>query len=167
MYALVEDGVIKRVNISLPISIGNTSIPKGAANLSEFGLYPMVGAAPQPYSVIYTEQTALENGLSEPVLSSATQVGDYDPRTHMVVGPTYSFDGAQVNLSYTIEMIPNHEAAFSVRGKRNALLAETDWWAGSDLTMTAEQTAYRQALRDITAHANFPYLEETDWPVKP
>jgi hypothetical protein len=26
---------------------------------------------------------------------------------------------------------------------------------------------YRQALRDITGHVNFPYLTEADWPVKP
>jgi len=33
--------------------------------------------------------------------------------------------------------------------------------------MTAEQTAYRQALRDITTHANWPDLGEADWPTKP
>ena len=37
-----------------------------------------------------------------------------------------------------------------VREKRNSLLAETDYLALSDQTMTAEMTAYRQALRDIT-----------------
>jgi hypothetical protein len=26
---------------------------------------------------------------------------------------------------------------------------------------------YRQALRDITDHVNFPYLADEDWPVKP
>jgi hypothetical protein len=26
---------------------------------------------------------------------------------------------------------------------------------------------YRQALRDITNHVNFPYLADEDWPVKP
>ena len=37
-----------------------------------------------------------------------------------------------------------------LRKERNKKLAETDWWASSDLTMTTEQTQYRQALRDIT-----------------
>ena len=55
----------------------------------------------------------------------------------------------------------------SNRNKRSMLLAETDWWALSDVTMTAEQTAYRQALRDITSHANWPHLDEADWPTKP
>ena len=48
---------------------------------------------------------------------------------------------------------------------RNDLLAETDWWATSDRTMTAEQTAYRQALRDITDQDGFP--TNITWPTKP
>tara|TARA_R110000803_G_scaffold205876_1_gene272802 strand:+ start:636 stop:881 length:246 start_codon:yes stop_codon:yes gene_type:complete len=51
------------------------------------------------------------------------------------------------------------------RAKRNDLLTETDWWATSDRTMTAEQTAYRQALRDITDQAGFP--TDITWPAKP
>ncbi len=52
-----------------------------------------------------------------------------------------------------------------LREERNRLLAETDWWANSDLTMTAEQTAYRQALRDITD--SYTSLEDVVWPTKP
>ena len=37
-----------------------------------------------------------------------------------------------------------------LRIERNAKLAETDWTANSDVTMSAEMTTYRQALRDIT-----------------
>jgi hypothetical protein len=51
--------------------------------------------------------------------------------------------------------------------RRNMLLDTTDWWAVADRTMTAEQTAYRQALRNITSHANWPHLDEADWPTKP
>lgn len=50
---------------------------------------------------------------------------------------------------------------------RHSRLQETDWWATSDRTMTPEQISYRQALRDITLHENWPDLEEADWPVKP
>ena len=53
------------------------------------------------------------------------------------------------------------------RTKRDGLLAGTDWMALSDVTMTADMTTYRQALRDITTHANWPNLDEADWPVKP
>ena len=54
-----------------------------------------------------------------------------------------------------------------MRAVRNMALAETDWWATADRTMTAAQTTYRQALRDITDHANWPNLSDSDWPTKP
>ncbi len=52
-----------------------------------------------------------------------------------------------------------------VREVRDRLIAQTDWWASSDLTMTSEQTAYRQALRDITD--NCTGLHDVTWPTKP
>lgn len=52
-----------------------------------------------------------------------------------------------------------------LRAERDRLIALTDWWAGSDLTMTAEQTAYRQALRDITE--TYSSLDTVVWPTKP
>ncbi len=52
-----------------------------------------------------------------------------------------------------------------IRRERDLLISQTDWWATSDRTMTAEQTAYRQALRDITDQAGFP--TDITWPTKP
>ena len=52
-----------------------------------------------------------------------------------------------------------------IRQERDHLIAATDWWATSDRTMTAEQTQYRQALRNITAQAGFP--TDITWPTKP
>ena len=52
-----------------------------------------------------------------------------------------------------------------LRAERDRLIAQTDWWASSDLTMTAEQTAYRQALRDITE--TYSSLDDVVWPTKP
>ena len=52
-----------------------------------------------------------------------------------------------------------------LRELRNGLLSETDWWANSDVTMTAEQTAYRQALRDLPANTTDP--ANPVWPTKP
>ena len=54
-----------------------------------------------------------------------------------------------------------------LREKRNSLLAETDWWASSDLTMTDAQRTYRQALRDITETYNSIESAEGNWPTKP
>ena len=56
-------------------------------------------------------------------------------------------------------------ASDQIRKERNILIAETDTWALSDRTMSAEQTAYRQALRDITAQSGFP--TDITWPTKP
>ena len=53
----------------------------------------------------------------------------------------------------------------ALRAERDRLIAATDWWASSDLTMTDAQTAYRQALRDITESATS--LDDVTWPTKP
>ena len=52
-----------------------------------------------------------------------------------------------------------------LREERDRLIALTDWWASSDLTMTDAQTAYRQALRDITDSATS--LDDVTWPTAP
>lgn len=52
-----------------------------------------------------------------------------------------------------------------LRLERNQRLAQTDWWASSDLTMTEAQTAYRQALRDITE--TYTSLDDVVWPEVP
>lgn len=52
-----------------------------------------------------------------------------------------------------------------LRLERDRRLAATDWWAVADRTMTAEQTAYRQALRDVPA--NYTSLDDVVWPIKP
>ena len=52
-----------------------------------------------------------------------------------------------------------------LRAERDRLIAETDWWASSDLTMSDERRDYRQALRDITN--TYTSLDDVVWPVKP
>tara|TARA_R100000458_G_scaffold31149_1_gene28564 strand:- start:16 stop:399 length:384 start_codon:yes stop_codon:yes gene_type:complete len=52
-----------------------------------------------------------------------------------------------------------------LRRERDKLLAETDWWASSDLTITDAQKKYRQDLRDITKTATS--LDDVTWPTKP
>jgi|TARA_Y100000287_G_scaffold129991_1_gene105287 hypothetical protein len=52
-----------------------------------------------------------------------------------------------------------------LREERNRRLAETDWWASSDLTMTDSQKKYRTDLRDITKTATS--LDDVTWPTKP
>lgn len=55
-----------------------------------------------------------------------------------------------------------------LRQKRNNLLAQTDYLALSDQTMTAEMTTYRQALRDITnGLTTVADVEAVVFPTKP
>ena len=52
-----------------------------------------------------------------------------------------------------------------LRAERDKLIAATDWWASSDLTMTDAQKSYRQSLRDITK--DYDSLDDVKWPTKP
>lgn len=55
--------------------------------------------------------------------------------------------------------------ASAARAKRDGLLAATDWSANTDVVMSDEMKAYRQALRDVPQQAGFP--DNITWPVKP
>ena len=52
-----------------------------------------------------------------------------------------------------------------IRKHRNGLLAETDWTALGDVTMSDVMKTYRQMLRDIPA-SNTVY-DDVDWGTKP
>ena len=56
-------------------------------------------------------------------------------------------------------------AMTALRAERDRLLAETDWWVLPDRTASAEQLAYRQALRDLPATTSDP--ADPVWPTKP
>lgn len=58
-----------------------------------------------------------------------------------------------------VEMLEN------LRIKRNSLLAETDYLALADATLTDEMRTYRQALRDLPANTADP--ANPIWPTKP
>tara|TARA_R100000700_G_scaffold10159_1_gene14715 strand:+ start:95 stop:418 length:324 start_codon:yes stop_codon:yes gene_type:complete len=56
----------------------------------------------------------------------------------------------------------------NLRERRNNLLAECDWMAGSDVTMSDEWKAYRQKLRDFPSTLNNTTIQaEITWPTKP
>ena len=82
----------------------------------------------------------------------------------------YDADGNQVSLdadavaSETTTVVNDWNLA-ALRKKRNRLLAETDYLALSDVTLSSEMTTYRQALRDLPANTTDP--ANPVWPVKP
>ena len=59
-------------------------------------------------------------------------------------------------------------ALATLREKRNRLLAETDFYALSDVTMSDDMTTYRQDLRDLPAGKDtLDKVNNAIWPTKP
>lgn len=117
-----------------------------------------------------SETTMLDFGM---VVVSEVPAPEFDPMTHFAEwGPVPELqEGRWVLLptvrEYSEEQIAERDAAKAaeVRSQRDRLLAETDWMALSDVTMSPEMADYRQALRDITDQVGFPHTVE--WPTKP
>jgi len=62
---------------------------------------------------------------------------------------------------------PNRRMRY-LRSQRDVLLAETDWMANSDVTMSTAWRNYRQALRDITTQTpTDDALSNITFPTKP
>ena len=59
-------------------------------------------------------------------------------------------------------------ALADLRAKRNRLLAETDYYALSDVTMSDDMKTYRQNLRDLPAGKDtVEKCNNATWPTKP
>ena len=59
-------------------------------------------------------------------------------------------------------------ALADLRNRRNRLLAETDYYALSDVTMSDDMKTYRQALRDLPdGKDTVAKCENATWPTKP
>ena len=75
-------------------------------------------------------------------------------------------------ISAELTRLNNAEPMRLLRLQRDEKLAETDWWAVSDLTMSNDRKTYRQALRDLPASADPKldsdnFLTNVTWPTKP
>jgi hypothetical protein len=56
----------------------------------------------------------------------------------------------------------------NLREKRNRLLAQTDWMANSDVTMSNDWITYRQQLRDLPSGLDtVEKVEAVEFPTKP
>ena len=94
------------------------------------------------------------------------------PRYKMVDGVSIQFtaeeETARDNEEAAWAAGEDDRALAGMREERNRLLAETDWYAGSDLTMSAEMTAYRKYLRDLPAgKTTKAHVDAATWPTKP
>jgi hypothetical protein len=76
-------------------------------------------------------------------------------------------DGTKAEKEAAYQATLDANTALEKRNIRNGKLLRTDFWGMSDMTMSSEMATYRQALRDITTHENWPNLEDADWPTEP
>ena len=193
MYAKINGGTV----IQFPYTFGdlrkdnpNVSFPKSITQgiMQKYGMVGVLeGARPTPTAY----QTVQRNALpTRPVIGQYTEedapmpemVGDdiiagywmIDYTAVDMFADTTETDEDDVETTTTKA---EHETAYQAsldakaaeanRKTRDDLIAATDFYALTDVTMDASMTTYRQALRDITEHANWPNLEEADWPTKP
>ena len=84
---------------------------------------------------------------------------------------TWLNDTTPISVSDIQAALPAAElevALEDVRAKRDRLIAETDYLALSDQTLSTEMATYRQALRDITnGITTVEQANNVTWPTKP
>ena len=73
--------------------------------------------------------------------------------------------GAEAEAWRAARRLSNEELLQGLRQRRNQLLAETDYLALADSTLTDDMRSYRQALRDLPANTVDP--ANPVWPTKP
>jgi len=94
------------------------------------------------------------------------------PRYHNINGNIVQFTAEEETAR------DNEEAAWAnaaparalatLRSRRNQLLAETDFYGNSDVTMSDDMTTYRQALRDLpNGKDTVDKCNNATWPTKP
>ena len=94
------------------------------------------------------------------------------PRYHNINGEKVQFTAEEETAR------DNEEAAWAnaaparaladLRSRRNRLLAETDFYGNSDVTMSDDMKTYRQALRDLPAGKDtVDKCNNATWPTKP
>lgn len=153
MHILASSGTVKKY----PYSIGQfrkdnpqVSFPRdpSEALLALYGVYPVI-RTDQP------EYDRITHDLSE--------------ATPELVGSSWRQTWVLTPVSAEVAAERLAELADDVRRDRNRRLQDSDWVVikayerGENIPM--EWEVYRQALRDITDQAGFPY--EVTWPAKP
>ena len=94
------------------------------------------------------------------------------PRTKLINGIRYNLT-AEEEAQRDAEELAWSNGAFdrameNLRAERNSKLAETDYLALSDQTLSADMNTYRQQLRDITNGLNtVEDVNSVTWPTKP
>ena len=94
------------------------------------------------------------------------------PRYHNINGERVQFTAAEETARDAEEKAwadgALGRAQADLRSRRNQLLAETDFYALSDVTMSDDMKTYRQELRDLPAGKDtVEKCNNVTWPTKP
>ena len=94
------------------------------------------------------------------------------PRFHNINGNQVQFTEAEETARDAAEQAHADaapaKALAKLRQKRNHLLAETDFYALSDVTMSEDMTTYRQDLRDLPSGlSTVEDVNNVTYPTKP
>ena len=94
------------------------------------------------------------------------------PRYHNINGNRVQFTSAEETARDAEEATWANaapaRALADMRTRRTRLLAETDFYALSDVTMSSDMTTYRQALRDLPSGlSTVDDVNTVTWPTKP
>ena len=94
------------------------------------------------------------------------------PRFKMVDGETIQLTAEEETARDAEEATwaagENGRSLASMREDRNRLLADTDFYALSDVTMADAMTTYRQDLRDLpSGKTTKAHVDGATWPTKP
>ena len=131
-------------NVSFPSSISDEL-------LESYGVFPVVNDAPPTYD----ERTQHLTNSGSPVLRNGT----WTMTSTAVQKSAESIASFDENVLYGATL------------HRDSSLIQSDWTQMNDSPLANEvKTAwatYRQALRDLTEHENWPNLADDDWPVEP
>ena len=94
------------------------------------------------------------------------------PRHHNINGNIVQFTAEEETAADNAETTWNNaapaRALARLREIRNKLLADTDFYGNSDVTMSDDMKTYRQALRDLPdGKDTVEKCENATWPTKP
>jgi hypothetical protein len=153
MYVKTTNGSVD----TYPYNVGklrrdnpNTSFPKTVPDtvLAEWSVYS-VTVEDQPS---FSERTQTCTQEAQPSLISNV----------WTIGWTVTDKTAEEVQQY------DDNVAASNRSQRDSLLSDSDWTQVADAPVDATAwTTYRQSLRNLPIHADWPNLVDADWPTKP
>ena len=130
-------------DIKVIIEYGLLSEEKFFEKAEKFSLYPSTDSKYFTYDELIEEIKDVQTDKDGKTVTVETQTAAYKASVDAGV--------AEVN-----------------RNKRTALLAETDYFGLSDVTMFSNMKTYRQALRDFMPNIGSPTtIDDVDWPEPP